>query len=171
MAETNAPIIVSALFGDADFAFLNGLRREHFPPERNVIDAHLTLFHHMPPSMAGELKHRLNAETRGVPPPKARLSGLMSLGRGVAFRIDSPELEDIRENLADAFSGMLMPQDEQRWRPHVTIQNKVEPAEARRLLTALSEDFAPRPIQISGIACWYYRGGPWELLSRHMFAR
>ncbi|WP_299328099.1 2'-5' RNA ligase family protein [Parasphingopyxis sp.] len=171
MNETAAPIIVSALFGDADFAFFNGLRRQHFPPERNVIDAHLTLFHHLPPSIAGELKHRLDAETRDAPQPKARLSGIMSLGRGVAFRIDSPDLAVIRNGLADAFSGLLTPQDQQGWRPHVTIQNKVEPAEAKRLLAELSADFRPRPVDISGIACWYYRGGPWESLSRHMFAR
>lgn len=171
MTKTEAPIIVSALFGDADFAFLNGLRKEYFPPERNVIDAHLTLFHHLPPSIAGELKHRLNAETRGVSRPKARLSGVMSLGRGVAFRIESPELAAIRDGLADAFSGLLTPQDQQGWRPHVTVQNKVDPAEAKRLLKKLSDGFVPRPVEVSGIACWYYRGGPWELISRHMFAR
>ena len=171
MTDTDAPIIVSALFGDADFAFFNGLRKAHFPPERNMIDAHLTLFHHLPPSIVGELKHRLNLETRGVARPRARLGGVMSLGRGVAFRIESPELEAIRDALADAFSGLLTPQDQQGWRPHVTVQNKVDPAKAKRLLQKLSDEFVARPVVISGIACWYYRGGPWELISRHMFAR
>ncbi|QLC24083.1 2'-5' RNA ligase family protein [Parasphingopyxis algicola] len=171
MTGEAAPIIVSALFGAEDFAWLNGLRRRHFPPERNVIDAHLTLFHHLPPSVSQELKDRLNAETRGSSPPRARLSGLMSLGRGVAFRVESPELEAIRDRLADAFTGLLTPQDQQSWRPHVTIQNKVEPAEAKGLLEQLSRDFAPRPLQIAGLASWYYRGGPWEPLSTHKFAR
>ena len=171
MSEGSAPIIVSALFGSGDFAYLNGLRRKHFPPERNIIDAHLTLFHHLPPSIAGELKHRLAEETRGIPQPKAKLGGLMSLGRGVAFRVDCPELEDIRERLADAFGGLLTPQDQQGWRPHVTIQNKVEPLQAKALLKTLSEGFQPRPLEIAGLASWYYRGGPWEKLSVHKFAR
>jgi len=170
MSKVPAPVIVTALFGKGDFAFLDGLRRQYYPPERNVTKAHLTLFHHLPPSVAEELKHRLNAETRGVKAPQARLSRLMSLGRGVAFGVESQELLDIRDQLADAFSGLLMPQDQQHWRPHVTIQNKVSPNEAKTLLETLSADFKPRPLKITGLASWYYRGVPWEPLSIHKFA-
>ena len=165
----SSPIIVTALFGAADFAWFDALRRAHFPPERNILSAHLTLFHHLAPALARELKQRLTAETRATPPPRAQVTGLMNLGRGVAFRIDSPELEAIRARLADAFAPMLMPQDRVGWRPHVTVQNKVPPAEARALHTQLASDFAPRPVAIAGLASWWYRGGPWEPLSRHMF--
>lgn len=165
-----APIIVSALFGAADHAWLDGLRRAHFPPERNQLAAHLTLFHHLPPTLAPELKRRLAELTRGRPAPAARAAGLFSLGRGVAIRIDSADLAAIRAELADAFAGLLTPQDQVGWRPHVTIQNKVDPAEAKALLGRLQPGFAPRPVAIAGLAAWWYRGGPWELLSRHMFA-
>jgi len=146
------------------------MRAEHFPPDRNVLDAHLTLFHHLPPSIADELRHRLTVETRGVRAPDARVTGLMSLGRGVAYRIESPALLGIRRGLADAFSTLLTPQDAGGWRPHVTIQNKVAPGIAKLLLATLSRDFKPRAVEIAGLATWYYRGGPWEPLSRHMFA-
>lgn len=165
-----APIIVSALFGPADHGWLDGLRHAHFPPERNQLAAHLTLFHHLPPTIAGELKGRLAERTRGQAAPVARASGLLNLGRGVAIRIESPELEAIRAELADAFAGLLTPQDQAGWRPHVTIQNKVAPAEAKALLATLQPGFAPRPVAIAGLAAWWYRGGPWEPLSRHMFA-
>lgn len=165
-----APIIVTALMGRADQAAFDALRRAHFPPERNVLDAHLTLFHHLPPSALDELKHRLNAATRGVRAPVARASGLMSLGRGVAVRIDSPGLSAIRSDLCAAFAGMLTPQDAGGWRPHVTIQNKVAPSMAKLLLAALGREFAPRPVEITGLATFHYRGGPWEAISRHMFA-
>ena len=165
-----APIIVSALFGRADQAWFDGLRREHFPPERNQLDAHLTLFHHLPPLIGAELKQRLNAETRGVPAPAARAAGLMSLGRGVAIRIECPPLLAIRDTLSEAFAGMLTPQDAGGWRPHVTIQNKVAPSVAKLLLAQLNGAFQPRPIEVAGLAAWWYRGGPWEPLSRHMFA-
>jgi hypothetical protein len=65
---------------------------------------------------------------------------------------------------------MLTPQDQAGWRPHVTVQNKVRPDVARTLLRALEADFTPRPVAIAGLASWWYRGGPWEPLSRHMFA-
>jgi len=165
-----APIIVSALFGRADQAWFDGLRRRHFPPERNQLDAHLTLFHHLPPSIEAELKHRLTQATRGVRAPVARASGLMSLGRGVAIRVECPALLEIRSMLSDAFAGMLTPQDAGGWRPHVTIQNKVAPATAKLLLGALSRDFRAREVEVAGIGTWWYRGGPWEPLSRHMFA-
>ena len=165
-----SPIIVSALFGRRDQAEFDALRREHFPPERNVLAAHLTLFHHLPPSALDELKHRLNAATRGVRAPGARAAGLMSLGRGVAVRIDCPGLSAIRRDLCEAFSGLLTPQDAGGWRPHVTIQNKVAPSMAKLLLGALGKEFRPREVEIAGLAAWYYRGGPWEPISRHMFA-
>lgn len=165
-----APIIVTALFGRNDQGWFDTLRHQHFPPERNQLDAHLTLFHHLPPSAEDELKHRLTQATRGVRAPTATAGGLMSLGRGVAFRIDSPCLTAIRRDLCEAFAGMLTPQDAGGWRPHVTIQNKVTPAVAKLLLATMSRDFHPRTVEITGLATWWYRGGPWESLSRHMFA-
>jgi 2'-5' RNA ligase len=167
---TLAPIIVSALFGRADQAWFDALRREHFPPERNQLDAHLTLFHHLPPSIGAELKRRLADATRGVRAPAARASGLMSLGRGVAIRVECPELTALRAELSEAFTGLLTPQDAGGWRPHVTIQNKVQPATAKLLLSALTRDFRAREVEVAGIGTWWYRGGPWEPLSRHMFA-
>jgi hypothetical protein len=168
---TDAPIIVTALLGDADFAWADGLRRAHFPPERNIVPAHITLFHHLPPTALDEVKTLVRRETNGVAPLPARTGALINLGRGVAYRIDSPALERVREHLADALHGLLVPQDKARWRPHITIQNKVEPKVAAALHRTLSADFAPRPLTIAGIALWAYRGGPWEPLSRHMFAR
>ena len=169
-APIPAPIIVTALFGKAESVWVDGLRRAHFPPERNRLDAHLTMFHHLAPSLEAELKHRLAGETRGARAPQAWMVGLMSLGGGVALRIESPGLADIRERLAEAFAPMLMPQDRAGWRPHVTIQNKVPPERARALLRTLEADFRPRPVVIAGLASWWYRGGPWAPLSRHMFA-
>lgn len=168
-APIPAPIIVAAIFGAADQAFFDSQRRAFFPPERNQLAAHLTMFHHLPPSIAPELRQRLSAETRGGTPPVARLADVMSLGRGVAYRIDSEALAALRERLATAFAGLLTPQDAGGWRAHVTVQNKVAPAEAKALLARLRGEFRARPVAITGVAAYWYRGGPWELLSRHMF--
>ena len=156
-----APIIVTATFGDADYAWLDGLRRAHFPPERNQLAAHLTLFHHLPPSSAPELARRLADATR-APRPPATIAGPMSLGRGVALRVACEDLTAIRADLADAFAPLLIPQDQAGWRAHVTIQNKVDPAIARALLAEMTAEPWPRPVVIAGLAAWWYRGGPWE---------
>jgi 2'-5' RNA ligase superfamily len=159
--EAAAPLIVTALLGRADFAWADALRRAHFPPERNYLRAHVTLFHHLPPSVERELCDTLRDETRDTV-PTARLASLFSLGRGVAYRIESPDLAAIRARLADRFAAMLTPQDGQGWRPHITVQNKVAPDAARMLLAALSADFVSRPLELSGLAVWRYRDGPWE---------
>ena len=163
-----APIIVTALLGAADFAWADALRRAHFPPERNVLRAHLTLFHHLPPSSERELRDALR-DACHAPAPAARLASLVSLGRGVAYRIDSAELAEIRARLADRFDTLLTPQDSAGWRPHITVQNKVDPAIARALLAELSVNFVPRPLIIAGLAAWWYRGGPWEPIGAWRF--
>ena len=68
----SAPIIVSALFGAADFAWLDDLRKAHFPAEKNQLAAHLTLFHHLPPSIEPELKRRLADLTADQPGARSR---------------------------------------------------------------------------------------------------
>lgn len=163
-----APIIVTALMGAADFAWADGLRRAHFPPERNHIPAHISLLHHLPPARFDELVRMLRNLAAG-PAPAARLSQVMPLGRGVAFRVESPELLVMREDIVEAFAHDLIPQDQGTPRLHITVQNKVEPAVAKALHAELDRAFRPRPIVIAGLAAWYYRGGPWQLAQQVKF--
>lgn len=164
----SAPLIVTAEFVAADFAFLDAERRAHFPPERNVLAAHLTMFHALPPFVEAELRRRL-AQVANRPAPRATLSGLRNLGSGVAYSVNSIDLEQVREELAAAFAGCLSAQDGQGWRAHVTIQNKVEPRVARELLAEKERDFRPRTVGIGGLALHRYRGGPWEFVQRWRF--
>lgn len=157
-----APIIITANMGKTDQAWANGLRRAHFPPERNYLNAHITLFHHLPPGHLAEVKTRLSTLAATCPPPPAFLTDVMLLGNGVAFRIESPELLSIRDELADAFHGLLTPQDMARPRLHITVQNKVEPAVAKALFAELSATFRPRALRISGLSAHHYMGGPWQ---------
>lgn len=162
------PLIVTAEIGGADFTWLDGQRRTYFPPERNQLPAHLTMFHALPPSAIDEVRHRL-AQLARRSTPRASIEGLLNLGRGVAYRIVSPDLERLRAELAADFHGLLTAQDAAGWRPHVTIQNKVEPKVARDLLADLSRNFRPRPLAIDALALHEYRGGPWAPLGRWPF--
>lgn len=155
-------LIVTAKLGNGDAGWLTAERRAHFPPERNHLPAHLTMFHALPPSSESEVVGILKRLTGEHAPPPAMLSELMSLGRGVAYRVRSEALDLIREEIAEAFHGLLSAQDAGGWRPHITIQNKVEPREAKALLAAKAAQFEPRPLSIKGLALHRYRGGPWE---------
>ena len=118
--------------------------------------------------MLGELDGRLRAAAREGR-PDAVVDRVTMLGRGVALRIRSDGLAAIRAQIAEAFAGCLTPQDRAGWRPHVTVQNKVEPAAARALHDALSAGFRPRAIGIVGLATHWYRGGPWEGIAEYRF--
>jgi 2'-5' RNA ligase superfamily len=162
------PLIVTAELGPQDFAWLNDLRRRHYPVERNQLDAHLTMFHAVPPSAEGELR-RILASAAQLPEPQARMSSVMNLGGGVALRVASDELAAIREGIAERLHGLLTAQDAAGWSAHVTIQNKVSPRDARALMQAIGEQFAQRPIRISGLGLHRYLGGPWETLQLYAF--
>lgn len=159
---------MTATFGDGDNGWLQEMRRTHFPPERNQVPAHLTLFHHLPPSVESELKRRLD-DYAATPAPTASITTVIDLGRGTALRVESEGLEDIRYDLALAFQGLLTPQDKAPWRPHVTVQNKVEPKEAKALQAYLRAGFERRPLAIKGLALWRYLDGPWEPVKRWTF--
>ena len=161
-------LIVTAEIAPRDFSWIDGLRRAHYPPERNRVPAHLTMFHALPPSAETELRSRLGKIVR-QPGPEATIAGIMDLGGGVAFRIVSPGLDRIRDELAEELHGLLGAQDSGGWRPHITIQNKVAPKVARALKESLERDFRPRPLAIGGLAIWRYLDGPWERVAAYPF--
>lgn len=161
-------LIVTAEVAAADLAWLDKLRRTHYPAERNRLPAHLTMFHALPPSAEEEVRARLSrlASSRA---PDATIAGLMDFGGGVAFRVGSPDLDRMRGELSHDLKGLLGAQDAAGWRPHVTIQNKVPPKVARSLFAHLERDFRPRPLAISGLGLHRYMDGPWEKLAIYPF--
>lgn len=163
------PIIMTATMGAADQAWADGLRRAHFPPDRNVVDAHVTLFHHLPGPCEGEIVERTRALAGEFACPDVRLSEVMRMGNGVAFRIHSPGLLAIRAMIAEGLHGLLTAQDQGTPRLHITVQNKVEASAARALHAELSAMFVPRPLTISGLALHRYLGGPWEPIGSWTF--
>ncbi|MDD3798400.1 MAG: 2'-5' RNA ligase family protein [Novosphingobium sp.] len=163
------PFIVTAQLPADLFAWADGLRRAHFPPERNHLQAHVTLFHAFAPSLFEELKRVLPVVAREYGPPPARLDGLMDLGKGTALAIESRGMLAIREAIADRFHGALTAQDRHEPRLHITIQNKVTREEARALQDELSDRIAPRDFRFRGLEMHIYRGGPWEFVHRWAF--
>ncbi|MXO57309.1 2'-5' RNA ligase family protein [Pontixanthobacter gangjinensis] len=165
----DAPFIITAEL-PADLAkWATSLRTAHFPAERNYLKAHVTLFHALPPSCEGEIKTALSAMAAANSPVPGRLEGIMPLGRGTALRLSSPTMIDIWRELADRFHGLLTPQDEHRPRLHVTIQNKVSPAESKFLQAELSPLFEVRDFRFAGLSLHIYRGGPWEFVRTYQF--
>lgn len=163
------PLILTAEMDALASERFGALRRRHFPPERNHIPAHLTLFHHLPGESEEEVLADLAAALAGRAPPLMEVTGLRFLGRGVAYALASPSLSALRADLARTWSPWLGPQDRQAFRPHVTVQNKVGGAEARALLRTLEAEFQPFAVQADALLLWRYLGGPWAAAGRVAF--
>lgn len=156
------PLILTLRFDAETFATLDALRRAHFPSERNQLRAHLTLFHHLPGDRLMDVYDALRRTTARDAFP-IHFTKLRFLGRGVAFDVASAELTQLRASIAHEFADALTPQDRQKHLPHVTIQNKATPGDARALLETLSQSFAPWHGRAEGLLLWRYLGGPWAL--------
>lgn len=158
----HAPFIVTALLPPDLASWATGLRTAHFPPERNFLKAHVTLFHALPYFCGDEIRAALAQEAAEQAPVEAELVGLMPLGGGTALKLSSSAMLDLRDRLADRFHGLLTGQDGHRPRLHVTIQNKVTAKEAKTLQAELAPEIIPRRFHFAGLGLYIYRGGPWE---------
>lgn len=171
MQPHSAPLILTLALDAESQQHFNDLRQQYFPPERNYLQAHVTLFHHLPgaeaPALSAHLA-RVAAATSALP---LRVAGLRFLGRGVAYELHNPALLQLHRALQQEWAAWLTPQDQQRLKPHVTVQNKVDPAVARTLHQELTEQFAPFNAMGTGLTLWAYRGGPWEELQQFAFRR
>ena len=152
----------------AQFLFQT-LRNRHFPANRNIVPAHVSLFHALPGDERPGIERALRAVEATQPailvePPR-------SLGRGVAFPLASPGLLALRAQLAQAWSPWLTPQDRERYRPHVTVQNKVTPQQARETLDRLARGFVPWRTEGTALLLWRYLGGPWEAVDEIALAK
>ncbi|WP_433798975.1 2'-5' RNA ligase family protein [Actinomycetospora sp. CA-084318] len=155
------PLIVSAVLAPDAQADLDAQRRRWFPADRLHVGAHITLFHALPGERLDEVRTQLRRLTAGER-PAIHVGEPFKLGRGVGLRLASSALEGIRAAIARRFEADLTDQDARRWRPHVTIQNKVTPEEARRTLETVRETHVPYDTDVDALALWHYRGGPWE---------
>ncbi len=160
MSGESDPLVVTLRCSGAGWDFCREQRKIHFPADRNLVPAHLSLFHHLP----GKELDALCSDIRAIATPifEFKVSGVRSLGRGVAFTIDAPPLIALHRTLAIKWQQWLTPQDSAKYSPHITIQNKVAAPEARKLLEDLRSDFIPFAVQGIGVEIWHYRGGPWE---------
>ncbi len=162
MTETDpAPLILTLALDTAAQDRFDALRRAYFPPERNVLAAHVTAFHARPGGRLDDVVRDLRS-CAPTGPVAVRVTGVRFLGRGVAYDLSAPDAEAVRADLARRWHPWLTAQDRQRWRPHVTVQNKVEPDVARAVQAHLTAAFTPDETVAVGWDLFRYRGGPWE---------
>ncbi len=164
----NLPLIVTLLLGDAAFNFFEAQRQRYFPPERNFLQAHLTLFHHLP-STEQKITDDLYEWAQPTKAFEMNITAVASIGKGVAYKIESVELMQLHKTMQQGWQQWLKPQDKQKFWPHITVQNKVSPTMAKETLQELQKDFQPFTAQALGFGLWYYENGPWRFAEEYRF--
>ena len=163
------PLILSLKLDQVSFDAFDRLRQQYFPPERNFLAAHVTLFHHLPGEQEKSIKESLQKICDRTAQFSLSFPALRFLGKGVAAEIESAELVRLRKMLAAHWDGDLTAQDRQGFRPHVTIQNKVAPEIARRTFESLTTAWKMTNGIGEGLLLWHYLEGPWELIGEFPF--
>ena len=163
------PFIVTAKLPPDIQGWAEGLRRAHYPAERNHLHAHVTMFHSFAPSLLDELRDYLPRLCAEFAAPEAEITGLLDLGTGTAIALASPQLLTVRAMIAEHFHGSLTAQDHYEPRPHITIQNKVTKEAARELQAILGPQIDARAFAFPALEMHIYRGGPWEFVKRCAF--
>jgi hypothetical protein len=156
-----APLLVTAELPPDVLAWADALRRANYPPERNRLRAHVTLFHALPPSVEAELVQVLGDLARR-PPPVARMDGLMKLDRGTALAVESPEMVELHGLVAERMHGLLTHQDTRPLRLHVTIQNKVTSQAARALQAELEPSLRVTSFRFRAFGLYAWEEGLWR---------
>ncbi|MEJ7744666.1 MAG: 2'-5' RNA ligase family protein [Nocardioidaceae bacterium] len=146
----------------------DALRQAHFPPERNHLAAHVTLFHQLP-GVSLEAVHSALVKASSRMAFSLDVTGVASLGSGVAYTLDSPVLFEVHQQLAAEWAPMLTRQDRRPLWPHVTVQNKVPAEEAEKLLAQLSASFTSATVGAVALQLWHYLKGPWREAARYPF--
>ena len=162
------PLVVTLQLEGAAQKRFETERAELFPRGRTAVGAHVTLFHALPTYLRQDVEAELG-RLAATPPFPVRVMDVFPLGRGVAYRLGAEQAQNLHRRLQDRWSPHLTRQDAQPFRPHVTVQNKVEPEVARATLDRLRATFRPEVTQAVGLELWRYDGGPWTLLRRWRF--
>lgn len=162
------PLIVTLQLDDRAQERFDAERAELFPRGRTAVGAHVTLFHALPAYLRQDVEAELGRFS-ATPSFPVGVTGVLPLGRGVAYRLAAPEVQLLHRRLQDRFRPQLTRQDAQPFRPHLTVQNKAEPKIAEATLDRLRRTFQPETVRAVGLALWRYDGGPWTLLRRWEF--
>lgn len=160
-------MIVTLELDDEAQAFFNEQRTAYFPAHRNYLEAHLTLFYHLPLEEPAILPLLQAAAQR--PPMELRVEAPSNMGTGIAYGIVSEELQALHEKMQQDLDPWLKRQDRKKLWPHITIQNRVTAFKAQLLYEKLKAGFEPFDIKVKGFRTWMYFYGPWKPLAYYPF--
>lgn len=148
-------------------SFFEHMRQQHYPVALNRVPAHIMAFHQLPEEHLLQVRRDCTdiANTTGC--LKVVVEGIRFLGRGNAYHLVFDH--DFYHRLKKRWHTFLIAQDQHRWQPHMTFQNKVSPADAKALYHQTQSLFAPRHGTLIGLTLWHYDAGYWQHVNDFYF--
>ncbi|SJZ39091.1 2'-5' RNA ligase family protein [Sediminibacterium ginsengisoli] len=164
---TVPPLIITLGISPDAASYFTELRNIHYPAHANLLNAHLTLFHRLP-SDEKEIHSILSAAVMQQAMELA-VTGIVLWKKGVAFTIDSPQLQEFHSGLQHALEKWTCAKDQKPLKPHITIQNKVTAFKASLTHKKLAAGFVPFTILATGLDCFHFSKGKWERIAFYPF--
>ncbi len=170
MKTVSIPLVLTFVMDDESQARLDLWRKLYFPPERNVLKAHLTIYHQLPGQNISRIDEILRdiSHLRLSPFPIA-FEELKTRQGFVGVKVASPELMQVKSELDHAFDPFLKAQDRKPYSPHVTVTNLGSPKDAQKVMELLTKEFVPWRGSVRAVSLFHYRGGPWEEYRTYSF--
>ena len=153
---------------------INDLRKQYFPAQLNKIGAHITLFHALPGSrLESIVSHLLEIvqTQQGFP---IQIIKPIKMSHGVALDANNQEAHRLWDTLVRKWgpSGAdFLSKQDQQFKAHYTIQNKVEKEVARHTWEEISDRFKGDEGQAIGFTLYQYKkDGHWRYQRAFDFA-
>lgn len=124
------------------------------------------MFHALPGSELDGIVAALEEHCRNTWPFKLTTGSPFRLKLGVGINVaqGSEAAQRVHKELQQHWAGMLSAQDRRDWRPHWTIQNKVEEeVVAAKTMDDVQQEFQGAEGLAKGFTLWRYEnGGRWK---------
>ncbi|KAL8669342.1 MAG: hypothetical protein Q9168_006058, partial [Polycauliona sp. 1 TL-2023] len=112
---------------------VTALRNQHFPAKINKLSAHVALFRALPGSQLPLIQSSIQQLVQHHQPFPISTGEPFLMAHGVGLHVHVKPAVEIFQALKEQWHGFLSKQD-QSFRAHYTIQNKVERADAEKCL-------------------------------------
>ena len=141
-------------------ARLMALRNQYFPPHLNKLSAHIALFRALPGSQLSTIVPDILIATAHQRSFSIVTGKPFLMGHGVGIHAYAPPAEGIYKELKVSWERWLSKQD-QSFKPHYTVQNKVEKNVAIETLTEVEKIGTMKGL-VDGLTLWRYEKGYWK---------
>ncbi|KAL8684165.1 MAG: hypothetical protein Q9224_006555 [Gallowayella concinna] len=147
---------------------VTALRNKHFPTKINKLAAHIALFRALPGSKLPAIQKAIQNLVCQTSSFSISTGEPFLMAHGVGLNANVEPAKEIFQTLKEQWNDFLSKQDH-GFRPHYTIQNKVEKSVAEETLAEVRNSFGGSEGTVTGLLLYFYDRGYWTLKNVYWF--